>query len=187
MTRGRDDQGMKWPGTKWPGDEMTGTKWPGTKWKGTNRRVTPRNCISREFQTYFNVVARGQKDGTLITHSKTMLQTSTILYFSKIFEYMHCWEIAFHGNNFHLFSGHSQKRLISKNTKEEKRGERGSRTTSHPTSWLQLTGWLQMPTFSLFSTNRRALRTPRYPKNKREEKLKNYDNQNLPSVCRQMQ
>jgi hypothetical protein len=29
-----------------------------------------------------------------------------------------------------------------------------------------------MPTFSLFPTNRRALSTPRYPKNKREEKLK---------------
>jgi hypothetical protein len=41
ITRGRDDQGTKWPGTIGPGDKMTGTKWPDTKWKETNRRVTP--------------------------------------------------------------------------------------------------------------------------------------------------
>jgi hypothetical protein len=56
MTRGRNDQGTKWPGDEmtrgrnnrgrkdrgrnvW-GDKMTGTKWPGTKWKWTKCNAT---------------------------------------------------------------------------------------------------------------------------------------------------
>jgi hypothetical protein len=34
-SRGRNDQGTKWPGTKWPRDKM----YEGTKWPGQNDRV----------------------------------------------------------------------------------------------------------------------------------------------------
>jgi hypothetical protein len=44
MTRGRNDQGTKWPGDKMTGDELTGdemyqgTKWPGRNDRGRNER-----------------------------------------------------------------------------------------------------------------------------------------------------
>jgi hypothetical protein len=96
-----------------------------------------------------------------------MMQTSTIVYFHKIFDYLHSREIEFHEKQLSLID-HRQKRLISNNTKEEKRGEKaaGQLVTNLPSR----------PTNG-HSGHRDTL--------KRKEE--NYDNQNLPGVCRQMQ